>query len=250
MELISRKDAASAGLEFFVTGKPCCRGHFGPRRVNGGDCVACSLLRAKIRRQENPEATKAAIREWKANPANKESVAAHGRSNYQRHREDRIAKVLAWQSANSDRVVEQRQRYKESGKLAEYARAWNARHPEKKRDKRKVDYAANAERYKQQAKEWVGANKAKAKATVKAWKKANHGHVIAAVKARKAWIKLRTPAWANMAAIAEFYSACPPGYHVDHIIPLRGRKVSGLHIETNLQYLPAADNLRKANRII
>ena len=56
-----------------------------------------------------------------------------------------------------------------------------------------------------------------------------------------------TPAWANIEAIKNFYLNCPKGYHVDHIIPLRGQLVSGLHVETNLQYLPAIENIKKKN---
>lgn len=58
----------------------------------------------------------------------------------------------------------------------------------------------------------------------------------------------RTPSWANIASISEFYLNCPPGYHVDHIIPLQGDKVSGLHVVNNLQYLSAKDNLSKSNK--
>jgi len=58
----------------------------------------------------------------------------------------------------------------------------------------------------------------------------------------------RTPPWINDLAILEFYEGCPKGYHVDHIIPLQGERVSGLHVLENLQYLPASENLSKSNR--
>ena len=54
----------------------------------------------------------------------------------------------------------------------------------------------------------------------------------------------------NMFIIREFYSKCPNGYEVDHIIPLNGKHVSGLHTIGNLQYLPASKNRSKSNRIL
>jgi hypothetical protein len=50
--------------------------------------------------------------------------------------------------------------------------------------------------------------------------------------------------------IAEFYKNCPKGWHVDHIIPLQGDTVSGLHILENLQYLPGSINDKKSNKLI
>lgn len=58
---------------------------------------------------------------------------------------------------------------------------------------------------------------------------------------------LRVVPWTENEIIRQFYKDCPPGYHVDHVIPLQGRLVSGLHVRANLQYLPAGDNLRKYN---
>lgn len=66
-------------------------------------------------------------------------------------------------------------------------------------------------------------------------------------KRRAAKIK-RTPEWASLEVIKEIYKNCPKDHHVDHIIPLQGKIVSGLHVENNLQYLTAEENLKKGNR--
>lgn len=60
----------------------------------------------------------------------------------------------------------------------------------------------------------------------------------------------QTPSWANIEKIEEIYRNRPIGYHVDHIIPLNGDKVCGLHVENNLQYLISGDNLSKSNKFI
>lgn len=57
-----------------------------------------------------------------------------------------------------------------------------------------------------------------------------------------------TPTWANLEKINEIYSKCPSGFHVDHIIPLKNPSVCGLHVEANLQYLTAQENMSKSNK--
>ena len=57
-----------------------------------------------------------------------------------------------------------------------------------------------------------------------------------------------TPSWADNLIILEFYKNRPLGSHVDHIIPLHNKLVSGLHVENNLQYLSELENLKKHNK--
>jgi hypothetical protein len=68
----------------------------------------------------------------------------------------------------------------------------------------------------------------------------------------------RTPPWltaAHFKQIEEMYTRAKIAedftgekYHVDHIIPLQGKTVSGLHVPWNLQLLPAVKNISKGNR--
>jgi len=57
----------------------------------------------------------------------------------------------------------------------------------------------------------------------------------------------RTPTYINLEKIKLIYKLCPKDYQVDHIIPLNGHNVCGLHIENNLQYLLAKENNIKLN---
>lgn len=70
---------------------------------------------------------------------------------------------------------------------------------------------------------------------------------------RRAAKQNASPQWltkAQRAEIKRIYQNCPAGHHVDHIVPLRGRTVSGLHVPWNLQYLPAQENLKKGNKLM
>lgn len=79
------------------------------------------------------------------------------------------------------------------------------------------------------------------------YRKENPGFVRAYCAKRRAFLKVRTVTF-DQEGIAEFYSNRPEGYHVDHIVPLQGETVCGLHVLSNLQYLPIAENLAKGNK--
>ena len=92
----------------------------------------------------------------------------------------------------------------------------------------------------------------------KAYRQANKGKINALNAARKMVIKQRTPAWLNeialdrikneymLAALLSKVTGSP--WHVDHIIPLQGKMVSGLHVPSNLRVLPAFENISKKNK--
>jgi hypothetical protein len=89
----------------------------------------------------------------------------------------------------------------------------------------------------------------------KHWKAKNPEKRNAIEANRRSAKNQRTPAWANHEDIKMFYEVAnvlSRGgvlFHVDHIIPLKGKEVSGFHVENNLQILPWHQNLRKGNRI-
>lgn len=68
--------------------------------------------------------------------------------------------------------------------------------------------------------------------------------------AKRKQLRVATPKWGDKSAVNRFLDGCPEGHHIDHIVPLRGESVCGLHVLENLQYLPAQENLRKSNKIV
>lgn len=136
------------------------------------------------------------------------------------------ANVIRWQKEN-------REQYNAR------TRNWYQRNLERER-KRGRD---NAKRLRQE-------NPERAKEADKRFRAKHLPSILAKNAARRARLRQRIASWVDLKAIREFYKNCPSEYHVDHIIPLLGKNVSGLHCLENLQYLPRLENIAKGNKFI
>lgn len=171
------------------------------------------------------------------------------------HRDKIIAARRARYAADPElrkrQLARNKKRFQTNRKaVQEYNAKWRVAHPEATRAAARKRYAADHAKATAKRRRWRAENPERYREITRVWKERNRGRVAAADVARRAAKKNATPAWSEFDAIAAFYAACPKGHHIDHIIPLAGKTVCGLHVLANLQYLPARENLMKSNRFV
>ena len=146
------------------------------------------------------------------------------------------------------------------------------------RERARNRYVDNTETIKKQAVEWrknnldrarqiqsnydkTPAGKAKSARTAKNYRSTEKGKSVVNANSQKyqAGKINRTPSWLttkDLEEIKSFYQlstdlqqATGKKMNVDHVIPLQGKKVTGLHVPNNLQVLEKNENVSKLNRI-
>lgn len=159
---------------------------------------------------------------------------------YRKANAERIAKCKAeYYKDNAERIAE----YRKAN--AEQKAAYNA---EYYKDNAEQIAAYNAEYYKANA-EQIGKYKAE-------YRKANRSIMNASCAKYNATKLQATPSWLTKAHLkqirlvyqeAKLLSDRGFVHHVDHIVPLQGKNVSGLHVPRNLRAIPASVNRSKFN---
>ncbi len=207
-----------------------------------------------------------------------EQVAARraaSRLRYANNREQEIARYTAYRAANTEKVKATRAAYSGQNleKLAAAQRDYRAANPASVAASAKRSYdsnreailaakkiytATNADKIAERNSEQYTKNRAARLAYARDYLKLYPERVaLCAARYRAAKIE-RTASWDDELTdlvVTEAFDlarlradATGMKWHVDHVVPLQGKKVSGLHVWNNIAVIPAVSNLKKSNR--
>lgn len=151
-----------------------------------------------------------------------------------------IACASDWNKKNRERHNLSLVKYKATKKAQETGKVWQER---------------NRARLTEYMRQWRNNNPDKVKANSAVSRNNNLQKILVRNREREIAEIQAIPQWADKEKIMLIYLTAKDmsakqkiKYHVDHIVPLRGKNVCGLHVESNLQILSAKENLRKHNR--
>ena len=169
-----------------------------------------------------------------------------------------------YQKDNKEAVNINSKRYRDANpkKVKTSAKAYRASNREKLAVASRKYNLENREHKSASGKKYRQANPEKVREINKAWFKANPEKRNYYTAKRHAAKLQRTVAWADLEAIKQVYAdcveiniaarlaGCTQKFVVDHVIPLQGDNVSGLHVHTNLQIITLSENSKKGKKFI
>ena len=188
--------------------------------------------------------------------ANKEKHNAHGKIYYEANREKLIAQKREYCKENKEKIAIRDKKYYEANKERKYA--YNREYYEANKEEITVQVKkygeANKEKKTEYNKIYYRENKERLAGYNKQWYENNPEKIAQKGIIRRTTIREQCPDWADREAINDIYLEARRltketgiQYHVDHIVPLKGEYISGLHVENNLQIITAQENRRKRN---
>lgn len=151
-------------------------------------------------------------------------------------------------------------------KCSDCKKSYEKRYYRKTADKQRFAKRANTRKYietkkdfkifkKEYDKAYFLKNRKKILERCSFYSKSNPSMGLVKMNVRRARKLQAMPSWADIDKITLVYkkakwleSITGLKYHVDHVIPLKGKNVCGLHIWENLQILEASINLSKSNK--
>jgi len=156
-----------------------------------------------------------------------------------------------WRLNNKEslRVYEEKRRKLNPSRCNKYKTEWKKRNPEKNKQINEKYRLENKDAIIARCRKFREENIEKINAYHRERNKTHIYQKNFYTNQRRAAKTQATPSWADKKKIAEFYKlATELNMTVDHVIPLNGKLVCGLHVENNLQLLTSSENSKKGNR--
>ena len=175
---------------------------------------------------------------------------------------DRSEYLKEYYRLHKERIKERDQLFNElhPTALAERHKRYITKYPDKVKEARRKYSMEHSIDINLKSSTWAKNNRDKVRINAKRYADKNPDKSAAKEGKRRPSKLNRTPHWLSkeeLNKIKEVYKTAKQltketgiVHHVDHIIPLQGRQVSGLHILCNLQVITAKDNLVKFNKFI